>query len=365
MRALTKQAPQPLQPRPAIRAAIVDDSTIARAMMGWILEQAGINLVATASNGRDAIGILASAEIDVLILDLQMPHRDGLSALPEILAATSAAVLVVSSLTTEGARSTIEALRLGAADTLAKPHAGMAGSNGRRFGEILVEKVQALGTRHVLRPRGRIAPEAVPSAAIDIAFDRPLRAIGIAASTGGPTAMFEFFAALGPHVRVPIVITQHLPPPFVPIMAEHLSRHAQRRAVVAADGMALEAGTIHIAPGEAHIGLARDGENAVRIRLDRSHATSGCCPSADPMFSALAEHFGDSAIAVVLSGMGRDGAEGARELRRRGGVVVAQDVQSSVVWGMPGAVTKEGIAQASHRPEGIARLINAISSAGS
>lgn len=344
---------------PRIRVAIADDSTVARAMISWMLEQAGMDVVATASNGLDAINVLATTKIDVLVLDLEMPRLDGLSALPDILNATSAAVLVVSALTTRGAQSTIEALRLGAADTLTKPNMVPGGKDSRGFGELLVEKVRALVSN---RAHPRVV-EAVSTRAqrlaVPLDFRGPLDVIAIAASTGGPTAMFELFANLDLFDDIPMLVTQHLPPPFVPVLAEHLSRHARRPAVVAANGQKLQPGTIHLAPGTAHLGLARH-RGSVVVHLDDAPAPSGCKPSADVMFEAVAKHYGEKAMAVILSGMGRDGAEGARMIRGRGGMVLAQDMQSSVIWGMPGIVSKQGIAQASAPPAGIAALINSL-----
>lgn len=342
-----------------IRVVIADDSTVARAMIGWTLEQAGMEIVATASNGRDAITAMRTFEADVLILDLEMPQMDGLSALPELLSASSAAVLVVSSLTTDGARSTIEALRLGASDTLEKPNAILGGTGGRNFGELLVERVEALSrSRRFPRAEPDQAEMSLPAEDI-FDFAGPLKIIAVAASTGGPTAMFDLFTRLDSSINVPILVTQHLPVPFVPVLAEHLARHAQRPALVAIDGQRLQPGAIHIAPGTAHLRIDSYRGNTI-VRLDQAPAPSGCRPSADPMFESVAEHFGDNAVAVVLSGMGRDGALGAFAVRQRGGAVIAQDATSSVVWGMPGTVCKNGTAHLARPPSGIASFINAL-----
>ena len=345
-----------------IRVAIVDDSTVARAMIGWALEQAGMEVAVTASNGREAIAVLPGNPVDVLILDLEMPGMNGLSALPEIIRTTDAAVLVVSSLTTEGARSTIEALRLGAADTLAKPSMAPGGSGSRAFGEALVEKVRGLGRDRSHRAAAAPLEEPLPLQDQYFHFDGPLKLLAIAASTGGPSAMFRLMAELAPLPDVPVLVTQHLPPQFVPVLAEHLGRHARRRAVVAEDGQLLRGGTIHIAPGTAHLGLeTRAGRTSIRL-LD-GPASSGCKPSADPMFEAVARCYGATAIGIVLSGMGRDGAEGALALRQAGGAIIAQDQCSSVVWGMPGAVARLGIANTCRSPSGIAALVNSIGTA--
>jgi two-component system chemotaxis response regulator CheB len=355
MRALGKAVPQPASS--PIRVAIVDDSTVARAMMSWTLEKAGMTVVATANNGKDAISALAGADVEVLVLDLEMPQMDGLSALPEILSASPAAVLVVSSLTTEGARATIEALRLGAADTLAKPAAMLGGNTARDFSAMLIDKIRMLKRDRHPMPEGVRVMRGLPTPA---SFSVPARpqVVAIAASTGGPTAMFGLFDDLDPLADVPIIVTQHLPAPFVPVMAEHLSRHARRPAVVAENGLPLQPGRIHIAPGDAHVRLETRAGRVVLL-LDQTPVSNGCRPSADPMFEAVAEQFGPGALAVVLSGMGRDGSEGARLVRERGGTVIAQDMQSSVVWGMPGVVCKQGTAHVSCSPTGIAALINA------
>ncbi len=342
-----------------IRVAIVDDSTVARAMIGWMVEQAGMRVVATAANGTDAISALGSTETDVVVLDLEMPRMDGLSALPQILRATNAPVLVVSSLTTHGARSTIEALRLGAADTLAKPNIAVSGTGTRVFGDLLIDKIRTLGRSRAQLPAADMLRERYEPETIAFEFAGELQAIAIAASTGGPSAMFQLFSGLAALPDIPILVTQHLPEPFVPVLAEHLSRYARRPAMVVMNGQSLLPGTIHLAPGTAHLGLdCRHG--SIFVRLEDGPAPSGCRPSADPMFEAVARHYGNGALAVVLSGMGRDGAEGARKIREAGGAVIAQDMQSSVVWGMPGVVCKQGIANVSRPPAAIAALINSI-----
>src|SRR3546814_412499 len=220
----------------------------------------------------------------------------------------------------------------------------MPGSmDSRSFGVLLVEKVQALGKGRALpRTLDAVLQPPVPLSN-SFEFKGPLKVIAIAASTGGPTAMFELFDKLEPSLNVPILVTQHLPAPFVPVFAEHLSRHARRPAMVVTHGQRLRPGAIHLAPGAAHLDLeSRSGKIVVRLR--ETPMPSGCMPSADPMFASVAEHFGAGALAIILSGMGRDGAEGAARIGTRGGSVIVQDMRSSVVWGKPGAVYKRGAA---------------------
>jgi len=183
-----------------------------------------------------------------------------------------------------------------------------------------------------------------------------LGCLAIAASTGGIGALASFFGALGARIGVPILITQHLPPDFMRHFARQIEGVAGRPAGVAAAGVALRPDEILIAPGDAHLRVVRSGAD-VRVRLDRAPAISGCMPSADPMFAALAAVYGAGGRAVLLSGMGRDGLDGARALAAAGGEVLAQDRESAVVWGMPGAVARAGIAAAVMPPDLLARRI--------
>jgi two-component system chemotaxis response regulator CheB len=355
---MAARASSPLFPAPGPRASlpirlmIVDDSIVARMVLTRMLAvRPEFEIVASASNVEDALALLDRIKVDIVLLDVAMPGTDGLTALPEILARSQGArALIVSSAADHGAAATVRALTLGAADMLLKPGAtNFAG----RFSDILVERLLRIG-RAVREPA---AP--VPAQHYESARDRqahPVQCLAIGASTGGVNALTAFFRALPPSFVAPILVTQHLPAPFMPYFATQLQEIARRVATVAVDGMPLKPSEIAIAPGDNHLGLVRT-RTAVRVRLSPAPAASGCLPSVDPMFAAVADIYGPAGLGVVLSGMGRDGVLGAAQLVAAGGEILAQDAESSVIWGMPGAVVTAGLATASLPPELIARRI--------
>jgi two-component system chemotaxis response regulator CheB len=336
---------------------IVDDSMVARAVLSRMIESdGGFEIVAVAGTAEDAMEALGQVRVDVILLDLEMPGAGGLKSIPKILkAARGAQVLIVSSLAEEGAEETVAALALGAADTLPKPGTGRF--NGR-FSEILMSKLRALGRAdYVAAP---VAPNATPALrpvmrGPDMA-DAPLGLVAIGASTGGIHALASLFEALPPQIHVPILVTQHLPAPFMAVLARQLTAASGRLATVAEDGMRLVADQIVIAPGDAHLNLDRAGDRLI-VRLSNQRMASGCLPSVDPMLSTAAAVLGPRALAIMLTGMGRDGSEGAARLVAAGGSVIAQDESSSAVWGMPRSVVDAGLACAVLPPAKIARRI--------
>jgi two-component system chemotaxis response regulator CheB len=335
-----------------IRVMIVDDSIVARSVFSRMLDTADFEVAATAANAESAIEQLAVHKVDAILLDIQMPGIDGITALPRILAASDGArVLIVSSACDEGAAATVKALALGAADTLLKPAAGdFAG----RFAEKLTDRLLRIG--HAPRSPER-APAASPPPIAEPASRRgSIECLAIGASTGGIHALSAFFAALPPEFDAPILVTQHLPAEFMPYFAAQLRDIAGRKATVATDGARLCPGELLIAPGDGHLRLIRF-RDGVRVKLDRTPSVSGCLPSVDPMFASVAEMFGASAVCVVLSGMGKDGVIGAADVAAAGGEILAQDAATSVVWGMPGAIASAGLASAVMAPARIAQRI--------
>jgi two-component system chemotaxis response regulator CheB len=347
------EEPQPIRRR--IRLMIVDDSTVARAVLARMIESdPAFEISAVAGTAEDAIDALGEVRVDIVILDLEMPGQGGLKLLPRIIgAAAGAKVLVVSTLAEEGAEQTVKALALGAADTLPKP--GTSRFNGR-FSEILVSKLKALGfatTASPLPPRAR--------AAVDLSALRPMPSdpigvLAIGASTGGIHALGVLFQALPRRIGVPILITQHLPAAFMPVFARQLATVTHREVLVGDDGMALRPDRIIVAPGDAHLTLEPVGKGAV-VRLIEGRSASGCMPSVDPMLASAGALYGPHALGVILTGMGRDGVEGAERLVAAGGSVIAQDEASSAVWGMPRAALDAGLVAALLPPDKIARRI--------
>lgn len=371
MRAVTLRAPSSsdpssddvarvsAQPRRAAKVLIVDDSAVARAVIARVIDGSGHLMVAGAvADVRGALAFLARAQVDFILLDINLPGVDGITALPDlIVAGGEAKVLIVSSSAAEGAQQTIQALAFGAADTLEKPEAGALSG---RFAQALLEKL-----RHLAEPAGRARPALpAPSAA---APPTALRApvvqadaydmIAIGASTGGIHALNRLLRELPAGFRLPILITQHLPPTFMPYFAAQLATLAGRPCDVATDRLRIRPGRVIVAPGDAHLCVAPLPDGTACVRLSRAPSTSGCTPSVDPMLASVAAAFGPRAMGVVLSGMGRDGVDGARTLRETGGAIVIQDEESSVVWGMPGAVAAAGLADAVLPPAAIGRLL--------
>ena len=341
------------QTRRPIKLMIVDDSMVARAVLTRMIDADGnFEIAAIAGTAEDAIEALGQVMVDIVLLDLEMPGAGGLKSIPGILeAAKGAKVLIVSSLAEDGAEETVAALALGAHDTLPKPGTGRF--NGR-FSEVLLGKLRELG--YADRSSIPAAPANVPQRPMPVQSDEPLKLLAIGASTGGIHALSTFFDALPRRIGVPILVTQHLPPAFMSVFARQLSVAAGREAVVAEDGTRLIPDRIVVAPGEAHL-LVDEVNGKLVARLLKAKVASGCLPSVDPMLASAGAILGPGALGVVLTGMGRDGAEGAKRLVEAGGSVMAQDEASSAIWGMPRAVAEAGLACAILPPDKLARRV--------
>jgi two-component system chemotaxis response regulator CheB len=338
---------------PPIRLLIVDDSSVARAVLSRMVgSQPGLEVAATACCLADALKVLRSITVDVVLLDIEMPGGSGLEGLPEIIeAGRGARVLIVSSSADEGAEAAMRALALGAADTMTKPVSGLFGG---RFAEALAERVRRIGRVGAI-DRSLPQSEGGKPRLREVADWQPA-CIAIGASTGGIHAINEFVARLPRRTGVPILLTQHLPPLFMPYFARQVAVSSGRRTRVVASDELVTADEIHVAPGNAHLRLVRRG-GKVRIMLDTAPAPSGCLPSVDPMLASVAEIYGRGGVAVMLSGMGRDGLIGSSTLVSSGGIVLAQDQASSAIWGMPRAVADAGLATAVAHPGDLARRI--------
>jgi two-component system chemotaxis response regulator CheB len=312
---------------------IVDDSQVARAVLSRMLATfPDFEIVATASDAGEALRLLRETAVDIVLLDVEMPGESGLEALPEIVRLGGGArVLIVSSFCDRAAEAAVEALGPGAAETLPKP--GAEAFSGR-FSDVLAERLRRMG-------RGRV-PSPSPIPAEEGPVSRP-GCIAIGASTGGLNAVTALLRALPARIGAPILITQHLPAAFVPFFARQLETASARTVRIAEDGLELAAEEIVLAPGDAHIGLEQKGAK-VFVRLDRDASKGSCMPSVDIMLGAVAGAYGKAAVGVMMSGMGRDGLAGSREIVARGGTVMAQDRSSCAVWGMPRAVAEAGLA---------------------
>ena len=342
-----------------VRVMIVDDSLTVRTIFQRMVDgDPDLELASTASSGERAIAKIKSNPADVVLLDLEMPGIGGLKALPAILeAAPGAQVLVVSSLTQDGAEATLEALSNGAADTLLKPRPG--GFNDEYRSQLL-GKIKALGQGRGEPASSDVAGSALPRKRAQLHApnnnrgSKPPQLIAIGASTGGIHALNLMLREFTPALDLPILITQHLPASFVPVFARQVEVASGRPTHIAEEGTQVRKGEIAIATGHGHMHVRR---MAGQLQLSAaSHpVASGCLPSVDPMLSSAAEACDGHVLAIMLSGMGRDGFEGAQDVVAAGGAVWAQDAETSAVWGMPGAVAKAGLATYVASPQALAR----------
>ena len=338
-----------------VRIMIVDDSLTVRTVFTRMLQREDeMRLVTTANTAEKGIEALASHEIDVIMLDLEMPGMGGIEALPKLQAAApKAQILVISSLTADGAEHTVKALSLGAADTMLKPRPGGFNDDYR---DTLLGKIRALA--------GVDAAAARPAAPVAVApkrLGKRPQVVAIGASTGGIHALNLFLRKVPENFDLPILITQHLPDSFIPVFAKQMEMAARRPAVLADEGVEIRRGEIIIAPGHGHMVVRKSGGRVV-CGLAYHPVRSGCMPSVDPMFETLAEAYEGQVAAVLLSGMGRDGTEGAQAIAAAGGSIYAQSAETCAVWGMPRAVTEMGLAVAALPPEELAEKV--LSSAG-
>ncbi len=343
-----------------MRVLIVDDSLVIRGFIGRALNSdPGFKVVATASNGQIAVELLKKTPVDVVILDIEMPVMDGLTAIPLLKAIDPAVqIMMASTLTQKNAEISLKALSLGATDYLPKPSAReMAAPTA--FQRELREKVQVLGeiawSKNIRATPKRIPAilKTAPPVFVESGKKTNLRpmptikpeVIAIGSSTGGPQALFEVIRAIGSGLVQPIVVTQHMPPFFTTILADHINKQAGVPCAEAKEGEVLCSGRCYIAPGDFHMQLVRKPEG-ITFHLVKDPPENFCRPSVDPMLRSLVDVYGKRVLAVILTGMGIDGTKGCEAVVNGGGAVFAQDEATSVVWGMPGSVAMAGLCSA-------------------
>lgn len=329
---------------------IIDDSLVMRSVVQRIVDSLpGFAVAASLGSAQAGLDYLASNCTDIIILDIEMPRRSGLEALPDLIAASGdARILVLSSHCGDGAPATLKALALGACDTLAKPSRTVVPHS---FMAALHDKLTMLADAAPLTQGA-----ASPMLARTTARPSELECIAIGSSTGGINAIHALLRQLDRRIDAPILITQHLPPEFMPYLVRNIADLGPRPAHLAEDGAQLRRGHIYCAPGDAHISLHRSG-STTRIALLADWPGTAYKPSVDPMFAAVARCFGCKGAGVMLSGMGADGLTGAHALATAGAPIYVQDAQTSTVWGMPGAVARAGLASVILPPAQIADFI--------
>jgi two-component system chemotaxis response regulator CheB len=345
----------------AAKIMIVDDSAVVRGLVTrMIAEEPSVQVVASCGNGLIAVQKLAHLDIDIILLDIEMPVMDGLTALPKLLAVNPDIKIIISSTLSErNAQISLTALELGAADYVTKP-ASSVGANAE-FKTELLQKLKLFGARR------RSERQRTPKPSVDkMTSKEPVKPqieraprpvvlrqpgqhkpqiLAVGSSTGGPQALFSFFKALPRTIGVPVVVTQHMPATFTKILAEHINRASGWSCREASSGDVLKPNEIYVAPGNQHMLIeARRDERVIRLTQDPPE--NFCRPAVDPMLRSLVRIYGPKILTVILTGMGSDGLKGARDVVAAGGTLIAQDEATSVVWGMPGAVAGDGLCAA-------------------
>ena len=342
------------------RILIVDDSAVMRSLLRSVVgANAALEVAGTAADGASALNLLDTLRPDLLLLDVEMPVMDGLVTLRQLRArGHKMPVIMCSSLTQRGAQVTIEALACGASDYVAKP----AGQSGREaamqaLSQDLTPKIHALAgqpfsslfpaagpARNPLVRSPLILPMTSAFKAQAISASPTVLVIGV--STGGPVALDRLLPALPAGFPLPVMIVQHMPELFTRLFAERLNGRCPLAVCEAAEGSPVRPGTIHIARGNWHLEVLAAAHTGAQptLHLSQGPLENHCRPAVDVLFRSAASVYGSGVLAVVLTGMGSDGAAGCRIIRSQGGSVLAQDQVSSAVWGMPGAVANAGLA---------------------
>lgn len=328
-----------------IRVLVVDDSAVVRGLLAKALEtDPEIRVAGTAMHGEQALGWLRRNQADIAVLDVEMPVMDGLTALSRIQREfPHIHVVMASGLTYEGAETTVKSLALGAAGCIAKPSARNTTESIDMLARELVPLIRALGGRD---QTAHVAPMcAAPNRPQPVRRTSQVHPsiLVIGASTGGPKALTTVLSALPTDFPLPVLIVQHMPPMFTPMLAKHLAQDSGRPCQEGIDGGKIEKYHTYVAPGDFHMQIDKRGGFMVTT-LNQEPAEHYCRPSVNPLFRSAADWYGNSVLAVMLTGMGEDGIEGTRTIVSRGGYVIAQDQATSVVWGMPGAVVRENLA---------------------
>ncbi len=338
-----------------VRVLVVDDSIIARKYLARILEESGkIEVIDTARDGLEAIEKIKKLNPDVVTLDIEMPRLNGLEALKRIMNECPVPVVMVSSLTKEGAKETLESLRLGAVDYISKTDVLSFKEAAKESRELLIEKILAAKSARI---RGRrLRAQTITSRFSEKKEEekappltkkggkpqkKDIKVVAIAASTGGPVALEKVFSML-PLLGVPVMIVQHMPKTFTGVFANSLSKVSKIKVKEAEDGEELKINQGYLAPGGMQMTAQKSGSKYV-VRVSDKPKTI-YTPNADVMFTSVAETFGDKALCVIMTGMGDDGFKGLKKVKERGGTIIAQDKDSCVVWGMPRKPTQSGLA---------------------
>jgi two-component system chemotaxis response regulator CheB len=359
---------------------VVDDSVVVRKIVTDVLsEDPAIEVVGTAVNGKVALAKLDQLRPDLVTMDIEMPEMNGIEAVRAIRAGAGGQgrsrvpIVMFSTLTERGASATLDALSAGANDYVTKPaNVGSVGQSMESVREQLIPRIKVL-TGRPAAPGPARATAAVPPRppAPRSGPGKKPAVLVIGSSTGGPEALARVLPQLPATLPVPVLLVQHMPPVFTRQFAQRLDRLCALRVVEAADGSPLVPGVVHLAPGDHHLvvrGGARANGRSLQTGLNQGPPENFCRPAVDPLFRSAVTAYDGAVLGVVLTGMGSDGRNGAGEIRAGGGTVIVQDQATSVVWGMPGAVSQAGFADEvlplERIPEAITRHLAGVPSAG-
>lgn len=359
-----------------IKIMLVDDSSVIRSLLRqYIAKDADMAVITEAQDGEDALKKAAQFKPDVILLDVEMPKMDGITALPKLLELLpKAKIIMCSTLTERGAVISLKALSLGAVECLAKPSSNGGDSVMQLFEHLLLRTIRGLfpdriqkkvfqstqtkqrvedETVKLLRSKNtapeapqatninRIAQEDCTLSDLSRAYGGTPKVIAIGSSTGGPQALYTVLKNLQ-NINIPIVITQHMPPKFTTMLAEHITQQCKIECIEAQDGIKVEPNKAYLAAGGFHMLFKKVGNDTI-IKLDDGPPINFCKPAVDPMMQSLIKIYGQTILGVILTGMGQDGLEGGKELIKNNGRLIAQDKETSTVWGMPGAVASAGL----------------------
>ena len=335
-----------------------------KAIVSMMESDPQIKVIGTATNGREGYELAKKLKPKVMTLDIEMPEMDGLTALQKIMRDCPTQVIMVSSLTTEGSEASFKALKLGAADVLAKEQSQIS-LNITKIQKELLSRVKALAQQKVTKrgltapPDGPVTLTSTPAKSVHFRPDQ-FSMICIGSSTGGPPVLEQIFTALPDNFETPIVVAQHMPEVFTASLAERLSRMTGKSVVHAESGMHIERRMIYIARGGKNIHITCPKLGELRLAINDLPEGTIFKPSVNALFSSAAEHVGSKCLGVVLTGIGDDGLKGGTDLKKAGGTLLGQDEATSVVYGMPRAVAEAKLVRASLPPAKIAESISML-----
>lgn len=342
-------------PKP-ITVLVADDSSVVRRLMKDVLaREKDIEVVRLACHGAEAVGFFPQCKPDVVVLDVEMPEMDGVQAAKAIRALDGfVPIIMFSSLTTKGGEATFDALAAGASDCVPKPSGkGHVSEAIEHVQRELIPRIRAWAEqRKAPKPNSIVSHSPVNRSSN--AKPRPFEIVAVGVSTGGPDVLGTFLSEFPSDFPIPILVVQHMPPIFTQLLAERLDKICALHVQEATDASELNPGNVWIAPGDRHLKVVASAATK-RLALSDDPPEKSCRPAVDVLFRSVAKCFRDTSVAVVMTGMGTDGLDGCRQIRKAGGTILVQDEESSVVWGMPGAVAKEGLADGILNPRELGR----------